>query len=149
MRSLWFIAAGGLLLTGCAALPTLSPTLLSQLGGSSLDIHSDTHVRLQEANFVVVKTNLVGQCKGFQLLGLITIVPAEYTKAVSRLYAQAQMQPGQPQTLAHVSVERTSTYFILFAIPKVGVRADLVEFRPPPPGVVRPRHDGDEAKRPQ
>jgi hypothetical protein len=48
---------------------------------------------------------------------------------MDRLYAQAQMSPGAPQTIAHLVIEQTSTYWILFGIPEVTVRADVVEFK--------------------
>jgi len=75
----------------------------------------------------------VGQCKGFSLLGIITLVPARFSMAMDRLYAQAEMQPGRPQTLANLVVERSSTYLILYSIPRVSIRADVVEFVPPVP----------------
>ncbi len=55
--------------------------------------------------------------------------PATLSKAMQRMYAAAQMQPGQPQSIAHLVVEQTSSYYILFGIPKVEVRADIVEFK--------------------
>jgi hypothetical protein len=83
----------------------------------------------------VLKTNVVGQSKGFALLGILTIVPV---KAASRLYTQAEMQPGRPQTLANIVMEKDSTFFILFSIPRTAIRADVIEFIPAvtnmPPG---------------
>ncbi len=123
MRALWFIAAGNLFLTGCAALSTVPLSSLVLPNGGSVDLHSQTAIRLEEANFVVVKTNLMGQCKGFQLFGLISIVPAQYTKALERLYAQAQVESGKAQTLAHVTVERTSVFVPLFFGCEIPLRA--------------------------
>jgi len=79
---------------------------------------------------VLVKTNVLGKSKGFSLLGLITIYPATLTKAMNRMYSAAQMTPGQPQTLAHLIIEQSSSYWILFGIPQVQVRADIVQFSP-------------------
>jgi hypothetical protein len=62
------------------------------------------------------------------LLGLITIYPATTTKAMSRLYAEAGMQEGKPKTVAHLMIEHSSMYFILFSIPETTVRADIVQF---------------------
>jgi len=73
---------------------------------------------------------VVGSSKGFKLLGFITIYPATLNKAISRLYAKAQAQEGRPETLANLIVERTAIYVILFSIPQVTTRADLVEFVP-------------------
>ena len=134
-----------LLLGGCAALAPLAVPLLPN-GSASGEFHTATTVKLEQANFATVKTNVVGQCKGFALLGIITIVPARLSTAMDRLYAQAQMQPGRPQTLANLVVERSSTFLILYSIPRVSIRADVVEFVPPstagpspaPPGGTRP-----------
>ena len=120
-----------LLLSGCTALLPATSVLGSLPGGSPpLQIHEQTTVNLDQDNFVVVKTNVFGQSKGFSLLGILTIYPATLTKAINRMYASAQMRPGEPQTIAHLIVERSSSYWILFGIPKVEAHADIVEFRP-------------------
>ena len=95
-----------------------------------MQITEQTGVKLARDNFVLVKTNVLGWSKGFSLLGLITICPATMTEAMSRMYAAAQMCPGKPQTVAHLTVERSSSYWVLFGIPKVEVRADIVQFVP-------------------
>ena len=120
------------LVGGCAALAPLDGSLGSMLGGGHLpaDMHQQTSVSLSQPNFVLVRTNVVGTSKGFSLLGFITIVPATKSTALGRMYAGAQMQLGEPQTLADVIFERSSSYYILFGIPKVEVHADIVSFRP-------------------
>ena len=40
------------------------------------------------------------------------------------------MQLGASQTAAHLIVEHSSSYWILFGIPKVEAHADIVEFNP-------------------
>lgn len=72
----------------------------------------------------------MGRSRGFSLLGLITIYPATLTKAMNRMYTSAHMELGQPQTSAHIVIEQTSSYYILFGIPEVDVRADVVQFNP-------------------
>lgn len=114
---------------GCAAISTLPiASVIGSPNASALEIHSATEVRLQDANFIVTKTNVVGQSKGFSLLGMLTIVPAKYTTAAGRLYTQAEMQPGRAQTLANMVMEKDSMYLILFSIPRTAVRADVIEF---------------------
>jgi hypothetical protein len=116
---------------GCAAVSTLPiASVMGSPNASALEIHSSTEVRLQDANFIVTKTNVVGQSKGFSLLGILTIVPAKFTTAADRLYMQAEMQQGRPQTLAHMVLEKDSMYLILFAIPRTAIRADVIEFIP-------------------
>jgi hypothetical protein len=113
-----------------------------------LQVHEQTSVKLAQDNFVLVRTNVVGRSRGFSLLGLITIYPATLNKAMNRLYVAAQMREGQPQTVAHLVVEQSSSYYILFGIPEVDARADIVEFtpeaaplnsNPPPPEPPPPR----------
>jgi hypothetical protein len=99
-----------------------------------LQVHEQTSVKLAQDNFVLVKTNVVGRSRGFSLLGLITIYPATLSKAMNRLYVAAQMREGRPQTVVHLVVEQTSSYYILFGIPEVDARADIVEFQPEPRG---------------
>jgi len=125
------LLAVGLLLGGCAGVAPLSPSFGSLLGGHPPpDVHEQTSVSLSQANFVLVKTNAVGVSKGFSLLGIITIYPATLSRAVERMYASAEMRYGKPQTVADLLVEHSSSYWILFGIPKVEVHADVVEFRP-------------------
>jgi hypothetical protein len=117
-------------LSGCAAVGPLTGALGGAGPTASVEIHSQTSVKLQEGNFVTVRTNVVGSSKGFKLLGFITLYPATLNKAMNRLYADAEVQHGRPQTLAHLIVEHSGIYVILFSIPQVTARADLVEFLP-------------------
>ncbi len=129
---------GCFLLNGCAALVPLSSLVTTPSSGTPpLQVHEQTSVKLAEDNFVLVKTNVVGSSRGFSLLGILTIQPATLNQAMNRLYAAAQLERGRPQTVAHLVVEQTTSFWILFGIPRVDVRADIVEFvpprRPPPP----------------
>ncbi|MDB6020734.1 MAG: hypothetical protein JWQ04_591 [Pedosphaera sp.] len=89
-----------------------------------------TEVRLQQKNFIMVKPNVMGQSRGFALLGLITIVPARFNTAMKRLNAQADLKPGSSRTLANLALEKDSSYYILFSIPRTSVRGDVIEFVP-------------------
>jgi hypothetical protein len=119
------------LVGGCAALAALPvSSMVGSPNSAALEIHNSTEARLQEKNFIVIKTNVVGQSTGFSLLGLLTIVPARFNKAMSRLYAQAEMQPGRPQTVVNLIMEQDSMYFILFSLPRTSISADVIEFIP-------------------
>src|SRR3954471_2432795 len=96
------------------------------------EVLNSTHVTLMENNFRIVETNVVGKSRGFKLLGLITIKPTSHTRAMSRLYEKAHVEVGRPQTLANVVHESSSTYLILFSLPQVTIRADLIEFTDSP-----------------
>jgi hypothetical protein len=125
------IAGLGLVIffTGCAGVAATS-SLISLPGSSSVDLRNQTGITLAKNNFVLVKTNVVGQSRGFALLGFITIVPAQFNTAFSRLYSQAGMESGKSQTLANLAIERSGSYWILFSLPRCTVRADVVEFTP-------------------
>ena len=123
---------------GCAAAAALPiASLLGSPNSAALQIQDSTE--LQERNFIVIKTNMIGQASGFSLLGILTIVPARFTKAMDRLYTKAKMQEGRPQTLANLVMEQDSSYFILFSIPQTSVRADVVEFIPATTTDIQPR----------
>jgi hypothetical protein len=87
-----------------------------------------TQVQLVGNNYRVLQTNIVAKSGGFKLLGNISIKSPSYVKAMSRLYAKAEVAEGSSQALANVVHETGGINFILFSIPKIRVRADLVEF---------------------
>ena len=139
MQKILALLGVAVLASGCASVATLPSTLGSlNPNTSALEIHNQTDVKLTEGNFVVMKTNVVGQARGFSLLGIITMVPARFQTAMDRLYVQAEMQSGKPQTLGNIIMEKTSAYWILFSIPRVSVRADVVEFTPGHAAIVIP-----------
>ena len=118
-----------LVLSGCTMLPTVLPSGVSALSpASAVEMHTETTVKLTEGNFVLVKTNAGGRSKGFQLFGILTIVSPKYNTAMSRLYAQAGVREGRPQTCVHLTMQRSSLYVILFSIPELSLNADIVEF---------------------
>ena len=137
------------LASGCAGASALSAaSLIGSPNASALEIHNNTDVRLQEKNFIVIRTNVMGESSGFSLLGILTIVPAKFTKAMSRLYVQAEMQPGRPQSLVNLVMEKDATYFILFSLPRTAIRADVIEFIPATAADLqrRPPHGGAGSK---
>ncbi|WP_333876493.1 DUF6567 family protein [Methylobacter sp.] len=117
------------LLTGCAAaipaLPALSG-LLPAPGGTQ--ILTTTSVNLSKKNFKVIKANAVGHSVGFSFLGLFSLKSPGYEEAITHLYQSSGVSEGKSQALVNVMHEQTSTYFILFALPKITVRADVIEF---------------------
>ncbi len=117
----------GLIGSGCATVPAVLPGLLPT-GGTSVGVLTSTSIDLSKANYRIVRPNVVGTSKGFKLLGLITLKSSNYTKAMTHLYEQAQVAEGRPQAIANIVHERGGPYFILFSLPRVRVRADLIEF---------------------
>ncbi len=117
------------LVGGCAAMAALPlGSMMGSPNASALNVYHATETRLDQRNFVVVKTNVVGQTSGFSLLGVITIVPAKFTKAMNLLYANAGVAPGQSQAIVNMNINQDSMYLILFSIPHTYVSGDVVEF---------------------
>ena len=89
---------------------------------------SSTRVDLSRGNYRVVKANAVGSSSGFKLFMFIPIVSPKYNKAMWRLQKKAGVAEGTAQAIVNVSQERGSIYLLLFSIPKITVRADIIEF---------------------
>jgi hypothetical protein len=128
----WILALITLLpVAACAQLPIpITPDWLRSDKESGV-LHS-THVQLSGNNYRVLQTNVVAKSGGFKLLGFITIRSPSYVKAVSRLYAKAGVAEGHAQALANVVYETGGMNLILFSLPKIRVRGDLVEFTSAP-----------------
>ena len=94
-------------------------------------LHS-TQVQLVGNNYRVLQTNVTAKSGGFKLLGFITIKSPSYVQAMSRLYNKAHVEEGAPQALANLVHETAGMNLILFSLPKIRVRADLVEFTDEP-----------------
>lgn len=106
--------------------------MLLVLGGCSgkgvFKVSSGTQVDLSRKNYRVVKSNAVGSSSGFRLLGIIPFASPSYTSAMSDLYRDAKVQDGSAIALVNVTQEESGLYLILFYIPKLTVRADIIEF---------------------
>lgn len=107
-----------LLACGCASRPVVPPS-------------TTTRVDLGRGNYRVVRTDVVGRSYGFSLLGIIPIVPPTYTAAMSDLTAHAELAQGRPQALVNVVQDRSTVYLVLFSVPKLTIRADVIEFTAP------------------
>jgi hypothetical protein len=116
------------LLTGCAPVPPLPFTLPLPGGSGQASLLTLTEVHLAQRNYRVVRTNVVGTSWGFALLGLITVKPPDATEAFARLYEAGGMAEGKSLALINVLQESRAPYFILFSLPEITYRADVVEF---------------------
>ena len=79
-------------------------------------------------NHRIIKANAIGSSNGFKLLGIIPFANPSYAEAMSRLYATVGPTEGKSLAVTNVGQERTALYFILFSLPKLTVRADVIEF---------------------
>jgi hypothetical protein len=125
------LAVCAALSSGCAALPFV-PSLLGGLGGGNPpSVQIGTGIELSNANFCTVRANAVGESRGLKLLAFFTVIPTSYVKAYGNLQDNAQLDTERAQVLANVVHENTAQNFLLFALTRVTVRADVVEFLEP------------------
>ncbi len=116
------------LLSGCAvapAIPALSGLFPAPAGSQVL---TATSVKLIKQNYKIIKANAIGSSEGFSFLGLFTFKSPTYNEAMTQLYRSAGISEGKASALINVVHEHSSTYYILFALPKITVRADVIEF---------------------
>jgi len=116
---------------GCAAAPfagSLASFFPSFTGGQAQAIQSTTLVQLSSENYRILKKNVVGTDWGINFLGIIPIVPLSYAKAIGKLYESGEITEGKPLALINIFQQRSSLYFVLFSIPAIAFRADVVEF---------------------
>ncbi len=87
-----------------------------------------TQVDLSRKNYHVIRSNAVGASHGLSLLGLLPIVSPTYTSAMSDLYGTTGIQEGKAQALVNVNEESSTLYLLVFSVPTLTVRADIIEF---------------------
>jgi hypothetical protein len=109
---------------------SLSP---SGSGGQVQGIQATTSVSLAIDNYRILKTNVEGTDWGINLLGIFPIVSPDYSKAIAKLYNAGELSIGRPQAVINILQQNTAPYFILFSIPRIMFRADVVEFIKTPP----------------
>jgi hypothetical protein len=109
------VAVVGLLVAGCTSV-------------GHMPQGTNTTVDLSRKNYRVVKANAVGESTGFSLFGVIPFVSPRHTKAMTDLYAKAQVKEGTAFALTNVLQEESNIYLILFSLPKLSISADVVEF---------------------
>ncbi len=89
---------------------------------------SNTTVDLSQKNYKMIRPNAIGSSTGFALLGIVPFASPRYTNAMAHLYEDANLSGQGAYALANVVQERSTTYLILFSLPKLSVRADIIEF---------------------
>src|SRR5262249_17471104 len=95
------------------------------IGSMPQATQSETH--LDRANFRVIKASARGEDQGFYLLGFIPIIMPSISDATDRLRQEGSGE-GKAVSLTNVTQERQTLYLILFSLPKIVVRADVIEF---------------------
>ena len=123
-------------MTGCAAIAALPITLPSGPSGSGpTSVLTLTEVHLQQRNYRVIRLNVTGTSRGFALLGLLMLKPPDAAEAFASLYEDGDLRVliAERRALAFVNVMQASRapYFLLFSLPQITFRVDVVEFIEP------------------
>lgn len=88
-----------------------------------------TGVQLSHANYRLIKAGAQGSSSGFRLLELIPVTAPSVADAKSALYDSigASLE-GRAVALTNLSEDSYTVHFLLFAVPRVRVSADVIEF---------------------
>ena len=105
----------------------LIAALLVACASGSMPQATASATHLDRANFRVIKANARGEDEGFYLLGFIPIVTPSLSDATDRLMYGINAE-GRAISLTNVTQEQRTLYLILFSLPKIVVRADVIEF---------------------
>ena len=113
------LAAATIMAAGCAS------TKVETEGSST-----QTQVSLTHANYKIIKAGAEGRSYGFRfLLGIIPITAPSTAEARADLYRNlGQPVGGKSVALVNVVEDRSTTWLLLFSIPKLVITGDVVEF---------------------
>jgi hypothetical protein len=129
LACLLFVVLG---MTGCAAIAALPIDLPSGPSGSApTSVLTRTEVQLTQRNYRVVQTNLRGASRGFALLGILLLKPPDAPEAFAKLLAGVENLEGQAVAVINVIQDNSAPFYLLFSLPTVTFRADVVEFIEP------------------
>jgi hypothetical protein len=113
----------------------LSAAMFMAAGCSSTKVDENmpstqTQVSLDRANYKVIKAGAEGRSYGFRFfLGIIPITAPSSAEARADLYRNLG-QPVNDKSVALVNImeDRSTTWLLLFSIPKLVITGDVVEF---------------------
>jgi len=116
-ETVWLAVLLMLALTGCA-------------GQHRTDSATATGVQLSHANYQLIKPAAQGSSSGFRLLEVIPVTAPSLADAKSDLYGSigAANLEGRAVALTNLSEDSYTVHFLLFAIPRLRVSADVIEF---------------------
>src|ERR1700722_6207593 len=91
---------------------------------------TQTEVALTHGNYKMVRAGAEGRSYGFRFfLGIIPIAAPSTADARADLYQSiGQTLTGRSVALINVNEDRSTTWLILFSIPKIVITGDVVEF---------------------
>ena len=116
-------------------LAALSVAMLVGAGCASSHVENtmpstQTEVSLTHGNYKMIKAGAEGRSYGFRfLLGIIPITAPSTAAARSDLYGHlGQSVNGKSVALVNVTEDRSTTWLLLFSVPKIVITGDVVEF---------------------
>jgi hypothetical protein len=114
------LCSGILIATGCSSTRAENNTPATQ-----------TEVSLTHANYKMLQAGAEGRSYGFRfLLGIIPIAAPSTAAARADLYHNVgQSVNGRSVALINVTEDRSTTWLLLFSIPKIVITGDVVEFQ--------------------
>jgi hypothetical protein len=91
---------------------------------------TETQIDLNHANYKMIKAGAEGRSYGFRLLlGIISITAPNTAAARADLYDHVgESVNGKSVALINVTEDRSTTWLLLFSIPKLVITGDVVEF---------------------
>jgi hypothetical protein len=91
---------------------------------------TQTEVALTHGNYKMIKPGAMGRSYGFRFfLGIIPITAPSTAAARSDLYQSVgESLTGKPVALINVTEDRSTTWLILFSVPKIVITGDVVQF---------------------
>ena len=116
---------------------TMGAMLLAVSGCSSIGVFkgqtTSAVVELSRKNYKIVKATAKGESSGFSLLGVIPIVSPTYAAAKEQLYGSLGTPvEGKAVALINQTEDNSFLYLVLFAIPRITVTADVIEYMDEP-----------------
>jgi hypothetical protein len=115
MKKIMVMVLAGFTLCGCSSV------------GGNIPHGNTTQTVLDKGNYTMLCPAAKGESSGFALFGIIPFASPTHSKAMSDLYKNIDVK-GKSSSLVNVSQEYSSSYFILFSIPKITITADVIEF---------------------
>ena len=112
---------------------TLSMAMIMATGCASTRVENastETQVNLTHGNYRVIKAGAVGRSYGFRfLLGIIPVAAPSTADARADLYGSlGESVNGKSVALVNVMEDRSTTWLLLFSVPKIVITGDVVEF---------------------
>jgi len=100
---------------------------------------TQTQIDLTRANYKMIKAGAEGRSYGFRfLLGIIPITAPNTAAARADLYRNVgESVSGKSVALINTTEDRSTTWLLLFSIPKLVITGDVVEFTPEANGQVQ------------